>query len=165
MVEQAEFVKSAPSFDDPAVLDAEDIHPGQGDRVPGARYPHQWSSVGAGGGEPFNHDVVLGDELIKVAVPVGHRRPEHDGGLPHPFRPGGCARERRVVIDEVRRQVPVDRVEVTPAEQVLDERLDEVLVGGGAFGCHHRIVLLDVPANHPNKLGEANLMVGSTLTG
>ena len=52
-----------------------------------------------------------------------------------------------------------------PAEQVLDERLDEVLVGGGAFGCHDRIVLLDMPVNHPNKLGEANPVIGGTLTG
>ena len=69
------------------------------------------------------------------------------------------------MIDEVRCQIAVDRVEVTPAEQVLDERLDEVLVGGGAFGCHDRIVLLDMPVNHPNKLGEANPVIGGTLTG
>jgi len=28
-----------------------------------------------------------------------------------------------------------------------------------------RIVLLEMPVNHPNKLGEANLVFGSTLTG
>ena len=32
-------------------------------------------------------------------------------------------------------------------------------------GCHDRIVLLDRPVNHPNKLGEANPVIGSTLTG
>ena len=50
--------------------------------VPGT---HQRSLVGAGGGEPFDRNVVLDDELVKVAVPVGNRRPEYGGGLPHPL--------------------------------------------------------------------------------
>jgi len=37
-------------------------------------------------------------------------------------------------------QVSVDGVQVTLGEQLLDERLDKLLVYGGSIGCHSQIV-------------------------
>jgi DNA-binding CsgD family transcriptional regulator len=109
--------------------------------------------VSAAGGEPFDDDVCLGDQLIYVAVPVGERLVEHGGSFPHALRPLWCARKRRIVVDEMRIQVAVHGVEIACAEQFLDEVVDELLVASEAIGSHGQIVRLVGPGDYPRKLG------------
>lgn len=92
--------------------------------------------VGTAGGEPLDDDVVFCDELVQVAVPVREGAPEHHCRLPHSFGSWWRAGERCVVVDEAGVEVAVDRAQVACGEQLLDECLDNFLVGGGAIGCH-----------------------------
>ena len=87
----------------------------------------------AAGGEAFDDDVVFGDQLLEVAVPVRQCLPERRRGQTHPLRPVRRAGKRRVVVDEVRIEVAVHGIEVSLGEQLLDERVDELLVVGHAI--------------------------------
>jgi len=137
---QPDLIESAPTLDNRVVRDSEHLHAFEDYRFAGGWHAHQLAAMRAARGEAFNDDVCLGDELFYLAVPIGERFVEHGGGLPHALAPLWCARERWVVIDESRVQVSVDGVQVTLGEQLLDERLDKLLVCGGSIGCHSQIV-------------------------
>ncbi len=63
--------------------------------------------------EPLDDDVVLGDELVYFAVPIGQSLSVHPGGQPHTFGALRRARERRIMIHEGRVEVTVNSFEVT----------------------------------------------------
>jgi hypothetical protein len=62
-------------------VDAEDVNAGHDEGLAGAGYAEQLALVGAAGGEPLDDDVVLGDELLDVTVPIRQRPADHGGGV------------------------------------------------------------------------------------
>jgi DNA-binding CsgD family transcriptional regulator len=136
LLENCELVQAAPPLDDAAVLDTEDVDAVQRERLAGAWYSHELAAVCSAGGEHLGNEVVFGDELFDVAVPVGQRLPVHARREPHAFRPVRRVGERGVMVDEVAIEIALDGLEVALGEQVLDERLDELLVLGELVGSH-----------------------------
>jgi hypothetical protein len=160
---QSNFVKSAPALDDLVVFDPEHLYAFEDYYFAGGRHAHQIAAVSAARGEALNDDVSLGDELLHFAVPIGERLAKHDGRLPHALWPVRSAWERWVVVDEPWVQVSFDGVQVPLREQLLDERVDKLLVSGGSIGCHSQIVKPITGLCHPTKLGFRRTSRGSTL--
>ena len=136
LLKDCELVQPAPPLDDPAVLDAKDVDAAQGEALASAGNAHQLTTVGAAGGEDLDNKIVFGDEVLDLAVPVRQRLPIDAGRESHTFGPVRRTREGRIVVDEVRGEVAVDRLEVALGEQVLDECLDELLVLGELISSH-----------------------------
>ena len=119
-----------PPFDDLVVGDAEDVDPAQDERSAVRGSAEELAGAGAVRVEVLDDEVALGDVVVGVAAPVGHRGPDDLRGLAQALGALGGAGERRVVVDEVVGEVAVDRREVALGEELLDEALDEVLVAG-----------------------------------
>src|SRR6266568_1523484 len=151
LLEQAKLVEAAPAFDDLPVGDAEDVDPAEDDLASGGGLAHDRAAVGAVGDEVFGHEVVLGDQLLDVAAPVGKGAPEDLAGLPHSFRPVWGAGKRRVMVDEARIEIPVDRGQVPCGEQGVDELVDDLLVCIGSG--HGYTVNPPARSHHPSKVG------------
>ena len=75
--------------------------------LPGRRGAHELALMGSRRGEPFDHDVVLSDQHVQVAVPVRKCLPDHLPGGPHSLPIGGHA-ERRIMHHKVAREIGVD---------------------------------------------------------
>ena len=103
----------------------------------------------------------------------GQRLPVLAGREPHPFEPLRRSGERGVVVDEVRVEIAVDGPEVALGEQLLDERLDELLVlgqlvrshssdrapGQGAEPSHHLGISVGATAAHTAGMPRAARLV------
>jgi hypothetical protein len=90
----------------------------------------------------LDDDVVFGDEEVQLAAPVGEARPDHGGAVLH------CTAERGVVVDEVRTDVAVERIDVALGEDRLDELGDDCLVL--LLGGHVAIMRTTLRPAYPN---------------
>ena len=84
--------------------------------------------MGAVGYEVLGDKITFGDHVLYVASPVGKGLAEERGHLAQAFWPIRDAGQRRVVIDAVWVEIPVDGRHVPVGEQGADELLDKLLV-------------------------------------
>jgi len=86
------------------------------------------AAVGAVGYEVLNDKITFGDHVPYVASPVRNGLAELRGRLTHAFRPIRGIGQRRVMVDELWVEIPVDGRQVPVGEQGGDELLDKLLV-------------------------------------
>ena len=117
LLHEPQIVEASPAFDDLAVDDPEDVDATQHDVLSRRRLTHHRAAVGAMGDEMLHEEIIFGDHVLDVAAPIGKRLAEQLSSLAHAFRPVRRTRQRRVVVDELWIEIPIDGGQVTIGEQ------------------------------------------------
>src|SRR5262249_23585507 len=150
LVQQRKFVQATPALHDAAVAKAPDVDARHADGAPRWRHAEDLALMSAAGRELLDHQVALGDEDARIAVPVREPGPEHGGSLPHPL-PASRRTGRRIMVDEVLGEVLIDGAEITSGEHGVDERGHGLLVLLGSV--HARSLRPPAGLGYPNNLG------------